>query len=349
MIGAGGIAKHHCKDIAAYRGAELVSVADISKERREALADEFGIANTTAKWQDLVKDKEVDAITIALPNYLHAPVSIAALKAGKHVHLDKPFAMNLGEAKRVAAAAKKSRKVFMVGMNQRYGADAQALRNAVAKGMLGDIYHARALWCRRSGSPRFGTWFVSKKLSGGGCMLDIGVHALDLVLYIMDNWSPVSVSGRVTTTFGPTAKGAGGWGKSDAKKSIKFNVDDEAHAFIKFRNGATLELGASWIRHQKSGAERDLIVYGTKACAEIRAAEGDKIYRPSRKKQGEYEGIDIPAAPKSKARNSRITDWLDGVAGKRKPLCTVKQALTVQKILDGVYKSSKTGREVRLK
>lgn len=346
MIGAGAIAPAHCMEVAAHRNAEMVAVADLSKVRREELADQFGISRTVSGWKKIVTDKSIDAVTIALPNHLHAPVSIAALKAGKHVHLEKPFALNLHEAKRVAAAAEKSGKTFMVGMNQRYRAECQGLRNTIARGRLGDIYHARTFWHRRAGAPRFGTWFVSKKLGGGGCMLDIGVHYLDLALYLIDNWDPVSVTGRVTTMFGHKGLGEGGWGRSDRKKSIKFNVDDNACGLIKFRNGATLELGASWVRHQATASDNTVEIYGTRAAANLDANE---IYRPKRSPKGEYETIPIPPAPKSKRRPSRIWDWLDGIAGKREPMCMLDQVLVVQKLLDAIYKSSDTGREVRFK
>ncbi|MFC1601525.1 Gfo/Idh/MocA family protein [Candidatus Sumerlaeota bacterium] len=345
MIGAGQIACSHCEEIAGYKGAELAAVADLSRKRREALAEEFKIPWATAKWEDVVADKTIDAVTIALPNSLHAPVSAAALKAGKHVHLDKPFTVTLREANQVAATAKKSRKVLMVGMNMRYRPESQGLRNAIARGMLGDIYHARTYWYRRAGAPKFGTWFVNKELAGGGCLLDIGVHYLDLSLYLIDNWDPVSVTGRVTGMFGHKGVGEGGWGQSDRKKSIKFDVEDGAHGFIKFRNGMTLELGVSWAQHQSEGNMQGVELYGAKAGASLDASE---IYRPKGAK-GEYEIRQIPAAPKSKLRSTRIVDWLDAIKGKREPICSVEQALVVQKILDAIYKSSATGREVRFK
>jgi len=150
MIVAGAIADDHCDAINRYDGAVVAAIADISTERRNALRKAYSIAKTYAKWQDLVADRALDAVAIALPNALHAPVSLAALKAGKHVLLDKPFALSYADAKQVADAAKRSRKVLMLGMNQRYRRDAQALKAIVACGDLGDIYHAKAYWCRRT-------------------------------------------------------------------------------------------------------------------------------------------------------------------------------------------------------
>ncbi len=345
IIGAGAIANNHCNTISSYPGAEVVAVADLSAKRRNELKKKWNIAKAFASWEDIVSDQEIDAVTIALPNSLHAPCAIAALRSGKHVLLDKPFAMNHAEAKRCADAAKQSRKVLMVGMNQRYSRQAQTLRALAARGEFGEIYHAKAYWCRRSGSPKFGTWFVNKKLSGGGCMLDIGVHYMDLCMYVSDLWKPVSVSGQTYSKFGPRGIGEGGWGKSDANKKIRFDVDDSACALIKCRNGATIELNISWVRHQKNGDLQNVELYGTEAGASLSPLE---IYRFGKKK-GEYEVVQPQGVSLPDLRDNRHHDWLDMISRKRKAICTLEQALTVQKVLDAIYKSSATGREVRIR
>ena len=344
MIGAGAIAHDHCQNNAKYEGARVVAIADISRERREQIKATYSLDRAYAKWEALVADPNIDAVAIALPNYLHAPVSLAALNAGKHVLLDKPFAMNSREAQKVADAAKRNRKVLMLGMNQRYRADAQALRAIVASGELGEIYHAKAYWFRRMGSPKFGTWFVNKKLSGGGCLLDIGVHFLDLALYLIDNWKPVSVTGQVYSKFGPRGIGEGGWGKSDRNKKLVFDVDDFATGLIKFRNGATLELNISWVIHQEMADRNNVELYGTEAGASLAPT---KVFRRSQA-PGEYEVVTRQGVKIPHRYVSRQANWLDAIARKDKPLCTVAQALVVQRILDGIYASSATRREVRL-
>ena len=345
MIGAGAIANDHCNNINRYPGAEVVAVADLSRERGAELKKKFSsIGKFYEKWQDLLANPEIDAVAVALPNVLHAPVSLAALRAGKHVLLDKPFALNYGEAREVVAVAKQKRKILMLGMNQRYRQDAQMLRAMIARGELGDIYHAKAYWYRRMGSPKFGTWFVNKKLSGGGCMLDIGVHFLDLALFLADNWKPVSVSGKVYTKFGHRGIGEGGWGKSDRNKKLTFDVDDFATALIKFSNDMTLELNISWVIHQEQADRNNVQLYGTEAGAELAPL---KLFRHA-KKTGEYEVV-APQNVKIPHRyENRQANWLDAIVGKDKPLCSVAQSLVVQKILDGIYASSESGREVRL-
>jgi predicted dehydrogenase len=344
MIGAGMIADDHCASINRYSGAEVVAVADVSKARREELKTRYNMARAYDSWGKLVADREIDAVAIALPNALHAPAGLAALQTGKHVLIDKPFALNFGEAKRLADVAARKRLVLMVGMNQRYSHAAQMLRTLTARGDLGEIYHTKAYWCRRMGAPKFGTWFVNKALSGGGCLLDIGVHILDLGMYLSDCWDPEAVSGRVYTKFGHRGIGEGGWGKSDRRKDLKFDVDDFAVGLIKCRSGATIELNVSWVLHQERD-QHDVELFGTEAGARLNPV---KLFRQGKVK-GEYEVIDPQNVQVESPRECRQFDWLDAITGKRQPICSIKQALTVQKVLDAIYKSSASGREVRIR
>jgi len=344
IIGAGAISNSHCNGIVKHGGAEAVAVADLSAKRRNEIKAKWEMAKAYATWQELVADPGIDAVSIALPNSLHAPVALAAIEAGKHVMLDKPFAMNATEAKRCIDAAKRKRRVLMIGMNQRYTDKAQMLRAIVERGDLGDIYHTKAYWCRRTGSPKFGTWFVNKKMAGGGCMLDIGVHVLDLGMYLSGQWNPVAVSGQIYSKFGPRGLGEGGWGKSDRSSKIKFDVDDSACALIKCRNGATIELNVSWIEHQETPDRMNVELFGTEAGAKLFPM---KLFRFA--KNGEYEVVEPQNVKVADMRRERVFDWLDAIERKRKPICTLDQALTVQKVLDAVYKSSATGREVRIR
>jgi len=344
IIGAGAIAQDHCANIGRYKDARLVAVADLSRERREEIRNTYGMDRAYEKWQDLVADPAIDAVAIALPNCLHAPASLGAINAGKHVLLDKPFALNYREAKQVADAAKRKRKILMVGMNQRYRPDAQTLRTIVARKELGEIYHVKVYWYRRMGSPKFGTWFVNKKLAGGGCLLDIGVHFLDLALYLIDNWEPVVVTGQVYSKLGPRGIGEGGWGKSDRNPKLVFDVDDFATGLIKFRNGATLELNVSWILHQEAEDCNNVELFGTEAGAMLAPT---RLFRLA-KRRGEYE-IVTPQNVKIPHRyTTRQANWLDAIMGKDQPLCTLQQSLVVQRILDAIYASSAGGREIRL-
>ena len=344
IIGAGAIAGDHCRNVSSYEGAEAVAIADLSAARRREVKKTWGMAKAYASWEELVADPEIDAVTIGLPNALHAPSTLAALNAGKHVLLDKPFALNYAEAKRCADAARRKRRVLMLGMNQRYSRESQTLQTIVERGDLGEIYHTKAYWYRRCGSPKFGTWFVNKKLSGGGCLLDIGVHILDLGMFVSGSWDPVAVSGQVYTKFGHRGHGEGGWGKSERNKKIVFDVDDFATALIKCRNGATIELNVSWVLHQEHANRHNVELCGTEGGATLFPM---KMFRYGKRK-GEYEVVEPQNVKVADMRKSRQHDWLDAITRKGKPICTLEQALMVQKILDAIYKSSETGREVRI-
>jgi len=345
IIGAGAIAHDHCRNIANYDGAEAVAIADLSAKRRNEIKKAYDMSKAYGSWEEIVADPEIDAVAVALPNTLHAPAALGALSSGKHVLLDKPFTVNYAEAKKCADTARRKRKVLMVGMNQRYPDQAQQLRAIVDRGDLGEVYHTKAYWLRRTGSPKFGTWFVNKKMSGGGCLLDIGVHILDVGMYLSGCWDPVAVSGQVYTKFGNRGLGEGGWGKSDRNKKIKFDVDDFATAFIKCRSGATIELNVSWVLHQETGGRHNVELFGTEAGATMNPL---KLFRFGRKK-GEYEVVEPQNVKVEKKHKCRQHDWLDAVTRKGKPISTLDQALTVQKVLDAIYKSAETGREVRVK
>lgn len=343
MIGAGQIAYSHCTGINSHPQGSVVAAADKSKERLATLAEKNGIDRTYTGWEKLVADPDIDAVSIALPNYLHAQVAEAALKAGKHVLLDKPFAMNQKEAMRVLAAARAERRVFMLGMNQRFTAPAQTLKVIVERGDLGEIHHARASWMRSSGIPKFGTWFCQKKYAGGGCLLDIGVHVLDLALHLMGNWSPVAVFGMTYSQFGNRKLGEGGWGMSDAKRHV-FDVDDLATALIRFRNGATLDLSVAWAHHgEQSGSRVQLL--GSEAGAELSPL---RIHRFG-KIPGESEVVEPRDVVIPHPHANRFHHWIDVILRKEKAICTPAQALTVQKILDGIYESARTGKHAAIK
>lgn len=344
VIGAGAIAPTHCRGVLKHPRAELVGIVDLSRERARALQKDFAIPRVYTRADDLLLDPDVDAVSIALPNYLHAPTAIMALEAGKHVFLDKPFAMDREEARAVIEAARKAKRVFTVGMNQRFARDSQVVRALVERGDLGEIYHAKAYWNRRAGSPRFGTWFCDKKRSGGGTLLDIGVHMLDLCLSLLGNFKATSVSGSVYTKFGNRGLGEGGWGKSDPGRRI-FTVDDLAAAFIRLKGGATVILETSWIRHQATPNRNDVELFGTKAGASVYPA---RLYRFGRKK-GEYEIVEPQGVPIRYPDCDRMVNWISAILGEEPLECVPEQSLAVQKILDAIYESARTGREAAVK
>lgn len=344
LVGAGQIAHSCAGQINGHPEAEVIAVSDPNEKRCAELKEKLGLAYSYTDSSELFANDEIDAVYVAVPNKFHAPLAKQALEAGKHVILDKPFALSAKEAQEVLDAAKKSGKTFTLGMNQRFVPDCQKIKTLADKGELGEIYHAKAYWFRRSGIPKLGTWFGKKELSGGGCILDIGVHLLDLCLYTMNNFKPVSVTGATYGKFGHRGLGEGGWGMSD-REDIPFDVEDFASALIKFENGSTVTLDVSWACHQKDANKMNVELYGTEAGAGCYPAE---IYKYG-ENQGEYVYLQSPKAEIAYPHANRFENFINALLGKEELCATPEQVMAVQKILDGIYESCATGREVIIK
>lgn len=343
FIGAGAIAHVSAKSVQSHENAEVLAVHDPNQQRMEELSKEFNIPKQYDTAEAFFNDKDIDAVYIGVPNKFHAPLALQAIAAGKHVILDKPFALNMNEAREVADAARKSGKLFTLGMNLRYKDDSQKIHSLVQQGVLGDIYHAKAYWLRRSGIPRMGTWFGNKELAGGGALLDIGVHLLDLALYSMGNFKPVAVSGATYTRFGNRGLGEGGWGRSD-REDIKFDVDDFASALIRMENGATVSLNVAWACHTDEPNSMDVRLFGDEAGASLFPA---RVFRNDPFRE-DYDVVDNPRADIPMAHCDRFHNFINAILGGEEPCATINQALAVQSILDGIYESCRIGAEVRL-
>jgi predicted dehydrogenase len=344
FIGAGAIAHHAAEAVIRHPDARLVAIQDLHLERLATLQKKHSLEFAHDKVEDLLANPSVDAVYIAVPNKFHIPLAIQALEAGKHVILEKPFAMNAKEAEQAIAVAKKAGLILNVGMNQRFAAESQKIKQLVEDGVLGEIYHAKAIWRRRSGIPKLGTWFGSMAVAGGGSLYDIGVHMLDLCLYTINNFEPVSVVGAAYTKFGNRGLGEGGWGLSD-RSDVTFDVDDFASAFIRFKNGATVTLDTTWACHQAAGNIENVEIFGTEGGATLRPA---KLFRAGANKPSAYEVIDELNVPLKMPHQERFHNFINHLLGKEELCVTTQQALIVQKILDGIAESNRTGREVRL-
>jgi predicted dehydrogenase len=344
FIGAGQIAHYAAESVLKHPHAKLVAIQDPHLERRTTLQKKHSLDYAHEAVEELLANKDVDAVYIAVPNKFHVPLAIQALEAGKHVILEKPFAMNAVEAEQAIKVAKKAGLVLFVGMNQRFSADSQKIKQLVEEGVLGDIYHAKALWRRRAGIPKLGTWFGNKEIAGGGSLYDIGVHMLDLCLWTINNFEPVSVVGATYTKFGNRGLGEGGWGLSDRSETA-FDVDDFASAFIRFANGATVTLDTSWACHQASASAENVEIYGTEGGATLRPA---RLFRGSAGLPATYEIVDELKMNLKMPHQERFHNFINHLRGEEELCVTSHQALTVQKILDGIAESNRTGKEVRL-
>jgi predicted dehydrogenase len=341
FIGAGQISTWSAQCVNKHPRATVLAAHDLNPVRLAELCESSEIPRAYKTAEELLADPEIDAVYIAVPNKFHAPLSIQALKAGKHVILDKPFALSLAEAETVAAVARSVGKVFTLGMNQRFTKDAQKIKTLVATDQLGEVYHAKAYWLRREGIPRLGTWFGNKELAGAGCLYDIGVHMLDLCLHLLENFDPVSVSGTTYTRFGNRGRGEGSWGKSD-RTDIVFDVDDFATAFIRMRNGTTVSLDAAWACHTEFGDRHGVTLFGSEGGACTHPA---RLFKRNPAKE-EYEVIEDVDTEIPYPHLDRFHNFINHLLTDE-PLCvTIEQALAVQRILDAIAESSRTGREV---
>ena len=344
FIGAGAIAHYAADAVLKHPHAKLVAIQDLSVDRLKTLQQKHTLEYAHETVEELLANKSVDAVYIAVPNKFHIPLTIQALKAGKHVILEKPFAMNAVEAEQAIATAKAAGLVLNLGMNQRFNADSQKIKYLVEQGVLGEIYHAKAYWMRRTGIPKLGTWFGNKEIAGGGSLYDIGVHMLDLCLYTINNFEPVSVVGATYTKFGDRGLGEGGWGMSD-KLDVPFDVDDFASAFIRFANGATVALDTSWACHQADGNKDNVEIFGTEGGATLRPA---RLFRARPGLPAMYEVVDELKVPLKMPHQERFHNFINHLRGQEELCVTSHQALVVQKILDGIAESNRTGKEVRL-
>ncbi len=317
-----GMGRWHLQNYAKCANANVLAVCDIDEVRLKAAQGEYDTQYACTNYQELIAMDELDAVTVALPNYLHAPVSIAALKAGKHVLVEKPMATNAQEAEEMVATAKKAQRILMMHFNYRFTPEHFFLKDYVQSGGLGEVYFGKAFYMRRRGIPALGSWFTQKAMSGGGALYDIGVHALDLALWLMDYPKVSKVLGASYAKFGPQL----------AKKAKRiFDVDDLSAGLIKFENGASLFLEASWASNiAKDEVYVDL--YGTKGGLTTRG--GAKMFY-------EQGGAQVDSTPvRARAVETPQQHFVNCIARGETPLCPGEHGLAVQRILDAIYASA---------
>ena len=342
IIGAGAIGLDHIQSFRLHPAARVTALAEVSPVRGREAADRFNIPHLVTDYRKLLSRPDIDVVSIALPNYLHAKVALAALRAGKHVMVDKPMATNARDAAKLVAAAKQGKRLLMVGQNIRFTPDVQTAKQLVTAGVLGDVYHAKTAWTRRSGIPRIGSWFTQKRYAGGGCTYDIGVHALDRCLYLLGEFDAVAVSGQTYAKFGPRGLGNGGWGRSEVDPKKPFDVDDLSLALIKLKSGRTVLLETSWAAHQPEPDFNGTQLFGTEAGLLLPPL---RLFRNG--KHG-YASELVPTRTDLVTPN-RMVHFIDCLLGQARPHVPATESLAVQKILDAIYLSARTGKEVRIR
>lgn len=349
IIGCGGIANgKHLPAIQRNGNFDLVAVCDLVEERALKAKEEYGCENTKVltDYKELLKIEEIEAVYVLTPNRSHSFISVDALHAGKHVMCEKPMAINTVEAKKMVAAAKETGKLLTIGYQSRYRTDSQYVKAACENGDLGEVYYGKAHAIRRRAVPTWGV-FLNEYEQGGGPLIDIGTHALDLTLWMMNNYEPESVLGSVYKKLGDQRNTANAWGDWDPEK---FTVEDSAMGFIKMKNGATINLEASWALNTLDVDEAKTSLCGTKAGADMK--DGVRIntvkYNKQVTEQPALDAAGVAFYDGSAAKPEDVEQgvFYNAIANGGELTVKPEQALVVTQLLEAIYESAKTGKAV---
>ena len=348
IVGNGSICGSHCAGYDNEKDrVEVYAVCDINIERARALAARYNIPDERVfdNVHDLVKLEELDAVDVCTWNNGHAECTIAALEAGKHVLCEKPMALNAKQAEEMKAAADKAGKLLMIGFVRRYGNDCDLIRDLVAKDYFGDMYYAKVTYLRRNGSP--GGWFSDKARSGGGPVIDLGVHVIDFARYVMGNHKPVSV---YAATFDklknrPGIKNAAAYSSQDSSSADIYNVEDFATALIRFDNGAVLSVEASFSLNLKND-KGDMEFFGTKAGAKL--SPELELFSETCGYMSNTQLVYPTALSFNGLFEKEITHFIDCITKNEPCRSPAEDGIVIMKILDAIYESARTGHEVIL-
>ncbi|SFL69059.1 Predicted dehydrogenase [Gracilibacillus orientalis] len=344
IVGLGSISEMHIQGYLKNQDVQLFAVCDVNEARAKQTAEEFGATHYYTDYQEMLSNNEIDAVSICTWNNTHAEIAIAALNAGKNVLLEKPLCKTVEEALAIEEAVRNNPKQFLqIGYVRRFGTNTQVLKRFIDNGELGDIYFSKATCLRVLGNP--GGWFADKERSGGGPLIDIGVHVIDLCWYLMGKPKVKSVSGNTYQKLGNRSnveyKSFYQAADYDAKQN---SVEDLANAIIRFENGASLMVDVSFSLHAKK-EELRVSLYGDKGGAEI---------EPQLEIVSEKNNIILNSTPQidhltfdfAQGFQKEIDHFIDCVNGKGETIAPVEDGVEMMKILTGVYKSSEEKAEI---
>jgi predicted dehydrogenase len=354
VIGLGWAGQQHIAAYAAASDADLVAIAGMEVDQLQVLGDAYGIAgdNRYMDWASLVREAELDVVSVATPTTLHHPVAIAALDAGLHVLSEKPIAENADRAQEMVQAARRNNRVLDVSFNHRQRGDVRALKKLIDDGRLGTIYYAKTGWLRRAGIPGIGSWFTRRATAGGGPLMDIGVHMLDMALWLLGEPVVTSATASTYAQFGPL--GRGGSPEATMKKTGvaagAFDVEDLATAFLRLGADATLLLESSWAQWIAEDIAY-VSVYGSAGGAALQwGGTQDEPWR-TMEVWTEIDGVPAilqPDIPPDGLHRACVRDFLASVRGGDFGRHSGQEALTRARVVDACYVSAAQQREVDL-
>lgn len=345
LIGVGNMSVMHYNSYKKLPGVEVTAICSRSENTLRKRTDEWGVKKCFLRYEDMLKDEEIDAVNIVTPNSLHAPIAIAALKAGKHVLCEKPPALNAEDAQKMANCARENKKVLMYGFMFRFAERTQMIREFYKKGMFGDIYYAKTGVLRRCGNP--GGWFANKEMSGGGPLIDVGVHVIDLALYLMNDPIPVSVFGRTFNTIGKRDNIKDKvWYTAINADEYTNDVEDMTTAMINFKNGSCLHVEVSCSSHIKED-----VTY-----LELLGDKGGVTVEPSLEIHTEMNDYLTDIRPRiddemfnyEKSVNNEISHFVDCIRKNTECISTPENGVKIMKIVDAIYKSASIGELVKI-
>ena len=334
-----GMGRHHIAGYQTHPQAEVVAVADPDAARLQEIGDKFSVARRYPSGETLLAAEKLDVVSIVTPNKHHRDLTLAALAAGCHVLCEKPMAMNAAEAREMLAAAQAAGKRLMINFSWRFTDQSFALKAEVDAGLVGDIYFGRTIWHRRRGLPGFGGWFGQKALSGGGPLIDLGVHRLDLALWLMGYPKPVWVLGR---TYNHIAA------ELAAQRGATYDVEDLAAGMITFDNGTSLVVEASWAANISERELMETRLYGTKAGLVQRNTQEGYTFEAEiyLERNGSHYKMNLhgPARPAPKPMYHFVESIVTGAAH----IAAAEEGVRVMEILDALYRSAAEGRPVQI-
>ena len=354
VIGAGGMLQYHA---AGFRqaGAEIVAIADPAPGAARKAADKWCVKHPHESVDAMLAEhKELQAVSIIVPNKFHAPLAIQCLNAGKHVFCEKPPALSAAEVDGIVAAAKASGKTVMFNFNNRARPEARALKAYVDAGQVGVINSAQAKWIRRAGIPGFGGWFTTKELSGGGPLIDL-LHMVDLAMHLMGYPEPAHVLGRTFNDFIQDKAFKGPWGIPDRVGGTT-DVENAAHGFVTFKTGQVLSLQVSWAEMVKR-EEVSVVFQGTKAGGKVERLFGidgldntaiDTCELYVQENGNSVNRSIVTQACEDMGRIGSAANFIEFLDGKAEPLNTPEQALRLMQVIDAIYASAASGKPVSI-
>jgi predicted dehydrogenase len=349
IIGVGGIAEgKHMPALAKIGSVKLAAFCDLVEERATTGAEKYGIKGATVytDFRQMLAKEKLDVVHVCTANDTHSMISVAALEAGCHVMCEKPMHRDAAGARAMVQAARLTGKKLTIGYQNRFRADSLYLKKLCEDGELGEIYYAKALAVRRRAVPTWGV-FLDKEKQGGGPLIDIGTHALDLTLWMMNNYEPTLALGSVYYKLNSRENAANAWGPWDPKV---YTAEDSAFGFIKFANGATVSLESSWAINLRQAGESRCTLVGTEAGADMNDGlqiNGERFGRLyDNKILLQVGGVDFYDAAGDNPADLEAHTWIKAVLNDTAPVVLPEQALVVTEILEALYESGKTGQPV---